>query len=234
MKTLLSIIVPVFNEKKTIEKIINQILKVKYINKQIVIVDDCSTDGTRNILKYKIQKKVDKILYHKKNLGKGAAIQTAQRYLTGVYTIIQDADLEYNPKDYQKMIKKMRFEKLNILYGSRVLGKKRYSSKHFTSKLRIFFNHLLTEVTNFLYHQNLTDAHTCYKLFKTDFFKKIKLIENGFAFCPEITAKFSKLGYKIVEIPISYKGRTYKEGKKISYTDGIRALFVLIKYKIFN
>ena len=124
MKTLLSIIVPVFNEKKTIEKIINQILKVKYINKQIIIVDDFSTDGTRNILKYKIQKKVDKILYHKKNLGKGAAIQTAQRYLTGVYTIIQDADLEYNPKDYQKMIKKMRFEKLNILYGSRVLGKK--------------------------------------------------------------------------------------------------------------
>jgi dolichol-phosphate mannosyltransferase len=231
LKTTLSIIIPVFNEKNTIEKIVDLIIKLKSIKKQIIVIDDYSTDGSREIIKKKLKKKVNKIILQKRNFGKGYAIKSAQRFINGEYTIIQDADLEYNPKDYKKILTKMKKDNLDILYGSRVLGKKRYLSKNFTSKLRIFFNHILTEITNLLYNQKLTDAHTCYKIFKSKIFKKIILNEKDFAFCPEITSIYSKLSYRIPEIPIRYKGRTYEEGKKISLKDGFRALFVLVKYK---
>ena len=172
MKTTLSIIIPVFNEKNTIEKIVDLIIKLKSIKKQIIVIDDYSTDGSREIIKKKLKKKVNKIILQKRNFGKGYAIKSAQRFINGEYTIIQDADLEYNPKDYKKILTKMKKDNLDILYGSRVLGKKRYLSKNFTSKLRIFFNHILTEITNLLYNQKLTDAHTCYKIFKSKIFKK--------------------------------------------------------------
>ena len=230
--TVLTVIIPVYNETNTIVEIIDQILKIK-IKKQIIVVDDCSTDGSKEkIIKYR--RKISKIIFHKKNLGKGAAIQTARKYIKGKLVIIQDADLEYNPKDYKKLIKPILEKKSLVVYGSRVLGKNRYKTNDFTSLIRVFFNHILTIISNFLNKQRLTDAHTCYKVFDSKLFKKIKLKENGFAFCPEVTTKISKLKIGITEIPISYKGRTFKQGKKISYIDGALAIFALIKYKFFD
>ena len=230
--TILTVIIPVYNETNTIVKIIDQILKTK-IKKQIIVVDDCSTDGSKEKI-IKNKRKINKIIFHKKNLGKGAAIRTAQKYIKGKLVIIQDADLEYDPKDYKKLIKPIIEKKSLAVYGSRVLGKKRYMTNDFTSLMRVFFNHILTIISNFLNGQKLTDAHTCYKVFDSKLFKKIKLNENGFAFCPEVTTKISKLNIDIIEIPISYKGRTYKQGKKISYLDGAMAIFALIKYKFFD
>ena len=229
---LLTVIIPVYNESKTITKILDKVIKIR-ISKQIIVVDDCSTDDSKKkILKFK--SKIYKIIIHKKNLGKGAAIKSAQKFIKGKYTIIQDADLEYNPNDYFKILNKIYRENANVVYGSRVLGKKRYKLKNFTSLSRIFFNHILTLISNFINKQSLTDAHTCYKLFDSKIFKKVKLKENGFAFCPEITTKISNLNIKIIEVPISYKGRSYEDGKKISYKDGIEALYALFRYKILK
>lgn len=228
---LLTVIIPVYNESKTITKILDKVIKTK-ISKQIIVVDDCSTDNSqKKILNFK--SKIYKIIIHKKNLGKGAAIQSAQKFIKGKYTIIQDADLEYNPNDYFKILKRINHKSIIAVYGSRVLGKKRYKLKNFTSLSRIFFNHILTLLSNIINNQTLTDAHTCYKLFESKIFKRIKLNENGFAFCPEITTKISNLNVKIFEVPISYKGRSYDEGKKISYKDGMEAVYALFKYKFF-
>ena len=229
---LLTVIIPVYNESKTITKILDKVIKTKK-SKQIIVVDDCSTDNSKKkILNFK--SKIYKIIIHKKNLGKGAAIQSAQKFIKGKYTIIQDADLEYNPNDYFKILKRINHKSINAVYGSRVLGKKRYKLKNFTSLSRIFFNHILTLLSNIINNQKLTDAHTCYKLFESKIFKRIKLNESGFAFCPEITTKISNLKVKIFEVPISYKGRSYEEGKKISYKDGIEAVYALFKYKFFK
>jgi|TARA_B100000242_G_scaffold87460_1_gene58652 glycosyltransferase involved in cell wall biosynthesis len=229
---LLTVIIPVYNESKTITKILDKVIKTK-ISKQIIVVDDCSTDNSKKKIS-NFKSKIYKIIIHKKNLGKGAAIQSAQKFIKGKYTIIQDADLEYNPNDYFKILKRINHKSINAVYGSRVLGKKRYKLKNFTSLSRIFFNHILTLLSNIINNQRLTDAHTCYKLFDSKIFKKIKLNENGFAFCPEITTKISNLNVKIFEVPISYKGRSYDEGKKISYKDGIEAVYALFKYKFFK
>ena len=227
----LTVIIPVYNEVKTINKILKKVHKIK-IKKQIIVVDDGSTDGSINVIK-KYKSMINKICIHKRNLGKGSAIKTAQKHIKGNYVIIQDADLEYQPKDYLKILKILKKKKYKVVYGSRVLGKKRYFITSFTSISRIFFNHVLTLISNLLNNQKLTDAHTCYKAFDSKIFKRIKLQENGFAFCPEITTKISNLKLDIFEVPISYSGRNYEEGKKISYFDGIDAIFSLIKYKFF-
>ena len=232
----LTIIIPVYNEINTIEKIVNKILKQEHFNKQIIIVDDYSKDGTVEKLKnLEIFKKIEKIIYHSKNKGKGGAIRSAQKYIDGDITIIQDADLEYDPSDYYSLVKPFENPKVKVVYGSRVLGKKRYlEGDGFISKSRIFFNHFLTILSNIINDQKLTDAHTCYKLFRSEIFKKIELQENDFAFCPEVTSKISKLKIPIIEVPISYEGRTTREGKKIGIKDGFRAIFVLFKYKFFS
>ncbi len=232
---MLSIIIPVYNEIKTIEKILIKIKKIKKIQKQIIIVDDASNDGTTHLLK-KLKKKykIDKILYNLKNMGKGYSIRRAQKYVSQKFAIIQDADLEYDPKDYQKILDVLNKAKFKVVYGSRVLNKNRYKNNNFTSNLRVFANHLLTIMSNIINTQNLTDAHTCYKAFDSKVFKKIKLKENGFSFCPEITTKISNIGLEIIEVEISYKGRTYSEGKKISFKDGIDAVLTLIKYKFLR
>jgi glycosyltransferase involved in cell wall biosynthesis len=227
----LSIIIPVYNEQNTIQKVLNKIYKLKFIKKQIIVVDDGSIDNTANILK-KNNNKIYKLIRHTKNLGKGAAIKSAKKYIRGSVVIIQDADLEYDPKDYQKLLNCIK-KGYKVVYGSRVLGKKRYLLKNFSSVLRIFFNHILTIISNLLNNQKLTDAHTCYKMFTTDIFLKIKLKENDFSFCPEITVKISNLGIKIWEVPISYSGRDYKDGKKIKLIDGLKAVYVLFKYRYF-
>ncbi len=232
---MLSIIIPVYNEVKTIDKILKKIIKVRNFKKQIIVIDDGSDDGTVEKLK-KLDKiyKIDKIIFNKKNKGKGYAIRLGQKRVKEKFTIIQDADLEYDPKDYIKITNILKKKKYKIVYGSRVLGINRYSNNNFTSNIRVFANHILTIISNIINSQNLTDAHTCYKAFETKIFKKIRLKENGFSFCPEVTTKISNLRLKIKEVKINYHGRTFKEGKKISFIDGFRALKTLIKYKIFN
>ena len=230
----LSIIIPVYNEMNTIQEILKKIEDLYEIKKQIIIVDDGSSDETFNLIQNYNFKSEHKIIKHKVNSGKGAAIKSSVNYISGDIVIIQDADLEYDPKDYKEIIFPIIKNKSKIVYGSRVLNKKRYNQTNFISNFRIFCNHILTILTNLLYKQNLTDAHTCYKAFDAKMFKQINLKENDFAFCPEITAKVSKLGFKIFEVPINYVGRNYNEGKKISFYDGIRAVIVLLKYRFFN
>jgi glycosyltransferase involved in cell wall biosynthesis len=232
---MLSIIIPVYNEVKTIDKVIFKIKKLSKIKKQIIIVDDGSTDGTTNRLKkLKKQYKIDNIIFCKKNKGKGHAIKLGKKKIKQKFTIIQDADLEYDPKDYLKILKVLMKNKYRVVYGSRVLNTKRYSNNNFTSNMRVFANHVLTIVSNLINSQNLTDAHTCYKAFDTKVFRKINLKENGFSFCPEVTTKVSNLKLQIFEVKISYRGRDYKSGKKISFIDGFAALWTLIKYKILQ
>jgi len=231
---MLTIIIPVYNELKTIDKIVQKIINLKNLKKQIIIVDDGSNDGTtKKLQKLSKNKKIDKIIFNKINKGKGFAIRAAQRFIKGKFVIIQDADLEYNPKDYLKILRVLEKRKFKVVYGSRVLNTNRYRNNNFTSVIRVFANHFLTIFSNFINNQKLTDAHTCYKAFDAKIFKKIKLQERGFAFCPEVNTKISNLNFKIFEVKISYDGRTFKEGKKISLIDGFEALIAIIKYKYF-
>jgi len=227
----LSIIIPVYNEKNTVEKILNKIYNLKDIKKEIIVVDDASYDGSSSILKKNISK-IDKLIHHKKNLGKGAAIKSAQKLVKGNVVIIQDADLEYDPNDYRKLLYFIN-KGYKVVYGSRVLGKNRYLLKNFSSITRIFFNHILTVISNLLNNQRLTDAHTCYKMFTSDVFLKIRLSENNFSFCPEITTKIGLKKIKIKEVAINYRGRDYEEGKKIRLIDGVKAIITLFKYRFF-
>ena len=232
----ISIIIPCYNEKNTLIKIINKIIlslnNYNFKSYEILIVDDGSSDGTTEIIKenYSIKNNF-KTFFHDKNLGKGAAIKTAKNNLSGNIIIIQDADLEYDPDDYDKLLKPIIDGNFKVVYGSRVLNRERYKISGFNSKVRIFGNHFLTIISNFLNKQNLTDAHTCYKVFHKELFDLITLEENDFAFCPEVTSKISNLGFKIHEVPIRYNGRSYKEGKKIKTTDALKALKTLIKYR---
>ena len=229
----ITVIIPVFNEINTIEQIINLVLDQKKFILEVIIVDDCSIDGSKDILeKFKNYKNI-KMIFHKKNKGKGGAIKSAVEHISGEIVIIQDADLEYDPKDYEKLVTPIINAETNVVYGSRVLGR---TKKNFTvkEKFRIFANYFLTMISNIFNSNKLTDAHTCYKVFKTEIFKQLNLRENDFAFCPEVTTKLSKMKEKIIEVPISYHGREYKEGKKIKTFDAIRALIVIIKYRFFN
>jgi len=231
---LISIIIPCFNEINTLEKIVKKVLKQKNIKKkEIIIVDDGSNDGTQELIKKKIFKLVDKVIFHKNNKGKGAAIITGIKNTTGDIILIQDADLEYDPSDYHSLVNPIINNEALVVYGSRVLYKKRYQSKEFVSIYRVFFNHLLTIISNVINNQNLTDAHTGYKVFSSSVVKKLNLNENDFAFCTEVNTKLANLSIKINEVPISYNGRSYKEGKKIGFKDGFRAIYVILKYKFF-
>ena len=219
-------------KKKYINKIIYKLNININFKKQIIVVDDYSNDGTRKIIKK--NKNISKVILHKKNMGKGAAIKSAIPHITGNIVAIQDADLEYDPRDLNKLIKTMLLNNIKVIYGSRVLKKKRYNNNSFLSNYRVFGNHVLTLISNFINSQKLTDAHTCYKIFRKDIFLKLNLKENDFAFCPEVNTKISLMNEKIKEFPISYKGRTIKEGKKIKFSDAIRALITILKYKYFN
>tara|TARA_B100001564_G_C20507567_1_gene609111 strand:+ start:68 stop:772 length:705 start_codon:yes stop_codon:yes gene_type:complete len=226
----LSIIIPCFNESKTIGKILKKILNQKYIKKQIIIVNDNSSDNSLEIIK-KYSKDIDKIILHKKNKGKGACIISAKKYIKGNAVIIQDGDLEYDPKDYKKLYDPIFKKQYKVVYGSRVLGKKfnRIKKNFDLPNLRVLGNFILTKISNIINNQSLTDAHTCYKVFDSELFKSLKLKENDFAFCPEVTSLISKKKIKIFEVPINYKGRSVAEGKKIKFRDAIRALHVLLK-----
>ena len=230
----LTVIIPVYNEIKSIKILLEKVLETK-IQKQIILVDDFSLDGTREEIINNYNHKIDKIILHEENLGKGAAIKSAQRYVDGDYVIIQDADLEYDPNQYQIFVNEAKLNKYKAIYGSRVLKKDKFISvQNFSHKVRIWGNIFLTFLSNKINNQNLTDAHTCYKMFESNTFKSLNLKEKGFAFCPEVTTKLSNLGISIFEIPINYQGRTYKEGKKIKAIDGLKAILALIRYRFFD
>ena len=234
---MLTIIVPVYNEKKFIRVLLKKLIKIIKIKKQIIIIDDGSSDGTTEILKKEFlnNKSISKIIFHKKNSGKGSAIRSAQRFIKGDFVVIQDADLEYNPKDIIKIYNFIKKNQIDVVYGSRVLNKNKYqNTKNFTHLVRIWGNVFLTLVSNLINNQNLTDAHTCYKMIRARIFKKLNLREKGFAFCPEVTTKLSKMNCKIYEVSISYNGRTYNDGKKITSIDGLIALVSLIKYRLLD
>ena len=202
------------------------------IHKEILIVYDNSSDGSKNLIKSYKFKSNNKKIFHNRNQGKGGAIRSAQKFINGKYVIIQDADLEYCPKDYSILLNQIEKNNFDVVYGSRVLrGNKLNNVQNFSHKIRIYGNFILTYLSNLLNKQNLTDAHTCYKLFRSDIFKKIKLDENDFSFCPEITTKLSLMNIAIKEVAINYKGRSYDEGKKIGSFDGIKAIITLIKYR---
>ncbi|OQB71738.1 MAG: Undecaprenyl-phosphate mannosyltransferase [candidate division TA06 bacterium ADurb.Bin131] len=223
----LSVIVPVYNEKNTIEVIIQKLLTVP-INKEIIIVDDGSTDGTSQILKKISQQKFPliKVIFQPKNIGKGYAIRRAINEITGDVVVIQDADLEYEPMDYLRMIEPIEQGRADVVYGSRILGKNQTSSFSFYVGGRI-----LSFFTNLLYGTSITDEPTCYKMFKSDILKGIKLNCKGFEFCPEVTAKIAKKKIRIYEVPIRYTPRKIREGKKIRWKDGVIAIWTLIRYR---
>jgi len=228
----LSIIIPCYNEERTIAKILERISRVNLglIIKEIIVVDDGSTDDSYQILR-NLQSRFDfRILRHQKNLGKGSAIKTALDFVSGEYLIIQDADLEYNPRDYQTLLRCVIENNAQVVYGSRRLNaKNKYSSPSF-----YLGGIFLTWLTNILYNIKITDEATGYKLFRTNIFKDIKLNCKRFDFCPEVTAKIAKKGIRIYEVPISYYPRQKSQGKKIKWEDGFKAAWVLIKYKFIN
>lgn len=226
-----SIVIPCFNESNSIKDIIKAVIDSPVPNKEIIVVDDCSTDGTREILQQQIEPLVDKIIYHEKNKGKGAALRNGISNVTGDIVIIQDADLEYNPQEYPILLEPFIERKADVVYGSRFMGGRPHRVLYYWHSLANIF---LTTLSNMLTNINLTDMETCYKVFKREIIQSIKIEEDRFGFEPEITAKISKLGCRIYEVGISYSGRTYQEGKKINWKDGIHALWCIVKYNLFR
>jgi len=237
----LSIVIPVFNEEKTVSEILRRIEEVDLsqlgFEKEIIIVDDGSTDGTRQILKGFEDKY--KVIYHSQNQGKGMATRTGLGRVTGDYVIIQDADLEYDPQDYKKLLSLAIQNKAEVVYGYRELNSKdKPSHWSYYDRLSRWSYYaggiVLNWLTNIILGIKIKDESTCYKLFKTETIKSIPLESKRFEFCPEITAKVVKRGIKIYEVPISYTPRSKKEGKKINWRDGVVALWTLIKYKFLK
>jgi len=226
----LTVIIPCFNEKLTLNKILERVKNSPIDLKEIIIVDDCSTDGTTEILK-KIKDPLIKVYYHPKNKGKGAALRTGFSQAKGDICIIQDADLEYDPNDYPKLIKPILEDKADVVFGSRFQGGAPHRVVYFWHRMG---NGLLTLLSNILTDLNLSDMETCYKVFKREVIQSIRIKEDRFGIEPEITAKIARMNLRIYEVGISYYGRTYNEGKKITWKDGIRALYCIVKYNLFN
>lgn len=225
-KKVLSIVIPCYNEENNIVSLINKVLESPIKNKEIIVVDDCSKDDTRKVLEESVKPLVSKIIYHEVNGGKGAALRTGFKSATGDVVIIQDADLEYDPMEYPKVVNPIFEGKAKVVYGSRFLHQKRKG--YFANRLA---NWVLTKFSNIFTHQKLTDMETCYKAFRRDIIQSVDIVENRFGFEPEITAKISKKKIRIHEVPISYYPRTNKEGKKIGFKDGLRALYVIWRYR---
>jgi len=229
----LSIIIPCFNENKYIEEVIDSINAQKIEDKEIIVVDDASTDGTKEKLtELKEKKKIDILIHHEINLGKGGAVRSALKKSTGEIIIIQDADLEYSPKDFFRLIKPIAEGKADVVYGSRFLGGGEDAHRVLYFWHRVA-NGILTTLANILTDMNLTDMETGYKAFKKNTLDNISIEENRFGFEPEITIKLAKKKLKFFEVGVSYNGRTYDEGKKIGIKDGFRAVYCLFKYKFF-
>lgn len=228
----LSIVIPVYNEEQYIQKIIQTVkaADTHYIEKEIICVDDCSTDGTRDILKNEIEAQVDKVIYKEKNEGKGAALRTGFQHASGDFVVVQDADLEYDPNEYMNLLDPILKGRADVVYGSRFAGGQPHRVLYFWHYIG---NNMLTTFSNMLTNLNMTDMETCYKMFRKEVLDSIKIEQNRFGFEPEITAKVAKGDWRIYEVGISYSGRNYAEGKKINWKDGIQAIWCILKYNLF-
>ncbi len=224
----ISVVVPVYNERGTFAEIIRQIQAVD-MEKEIIVVDDCSTDGTADIIREMVQVVEVKAVFHKRNMGKGAAVRSGLAEVTGDIIIIQDADLEYDPREYPQLLKPILEGKAEVVYGSRFIGP--HKAMYFWHSLG---NNFLTLLTNVLFDSTLTDMETCYKVFTARVGRAFKLRSNRWGFDPEITAKILKRGNRIYEVPISYNGREFWEGKKISWRDGLVVLATLLRYRLHD
>lgn len=227
----LSIIIPCYNEKRYLSELIGLVKESPVKEKEIILVDDCSNDGTIELIRTKIESEVDRVIYHKKNMGKGASINSALEHVKGGLVIIQDADLEYDPKEYPKLMAPIIEGKADVVYGSRFSGE----GPH---RVHLFWhyvgNRFLTILSNMFTNLNLTDMETCYKLFRTEVIKGIKIEQKRFGIEPEITAKIAKKKWRIYEVGVSYYGRSYNEGKKIDWKDGFKAIYCILKYGLFG
>jgi glycosyltransferase involved in cell wall biosynthesis len=227
----LSIVIPCFNETKTIRSIVDAVRAAPAagLEKEIIVVDDRSTDGTRELLQSTIAPLVAKVIYHERNQGKGAALRTGFAAATGEVVLVQDADLEYDPQEYPKLLKPILDGKADVVFGSRFMGSDAHRVVYFWHMVG---NRVLTLASNMATNLNLTDMETCYKVFRREVLAKIRIEENRFGFEPEITAKVARLRVPLYEVGIAYYGRTYEEGKKIGWRDGFRALWAIAKYNL--
>ena len=227
----LSVVIPVFNERETIEQIVTAVRAADVAQIEIIVVDDASTDGTREVLKEKVSSLADNILYQPRNLGKGAALRAGFAAATGDVILIQDADLEYNPSDYPTLLEPILSGKADAVYGSRFMGGRPHRVLYFWHMVG---NRFLTLLSNMFTNLNLTDLETCYKAFRADVIKKLDLREDRFGFEPEVTAKLAKARRRIYEVGISYNGRTYSEGKKVNWKDGFHAIYAIVRYNLLS
>ena len=227
----LSIIIPCYNEVNTITEIVKRLKAIDFEDTEIIIIDDASNDGTREVLEAKIKPLVNKIIYHEKNKGKGAALRIGFKEAKGDVIVVQDADLEYDPRNLPEMLKLIENDTADAVFGSRFLGGNPHRVLYFW---HFVGNKLLTLLSNMFTNINLTDMETCYKMLRSEIIKSIEIEEDRFGFEPEITAKIARGNNRIYEIGISYFGRTYSEGKKIGWKDGFRAIYAIIKYNIWH
>lgn len=226
----LSIVIPCYNEVKLIENVLHTVREAPFKNKEIIIVDDASTDGTTDKLRA-LEALVSRVIYHPVNQGKGAALRTGIAAATGDVVVIQDADLEYNPQEYPVLLEPILDGRADVVYGSRFMGGRPHRVVYFWHMVG---NRFLTLLSNVFTNINLTDMETCYKVFRREIIQSIELKENRFGFEPEVTAKVAKLRCRIYEVGISYSGRTYSEGKKINWRDGVSAIRCILQYNLFG
>jgi len=225
----LSVVIPCYNEVETIVDIVRKVKDAPVESKEVIVVDDCSTDGSRELIRAEVEAVVDRVIYHEVNQGKGAALRSGFQAATGDIVVVQDADLEYNPKEYPQLMEPIVEGNADVVFGSRFMGGQPHRVVYFWHMVG---NRFLTLISNMLTNINLTDMETCYKMFKREVIQSITIEENRFGFEPEITAKVARMRCRIFEVGISYYGRTYEQGKKIGWKDGVRAIYAVLKYNV--